>query len=190
MRHRRYPSRPIAALILALCGLGPVFHAGAAEPLAPPAASAALTDADLRSEFAAHPWAYDEYLLRHIFIAVGPRAGRGTPRSEPQALARARALKRQLDAGKDFNELARRASDDAATAAIGGELSSMFGVYVADEFIGVVRDLAVGEVSKPTRGRDGYHLIKLEERHAGDFEMSKALVEQQLQDRGRSAAKP
>lgn len=86
--------------------------------------------------------------------------------------------------------VAQRESDDAATAPIGGELSSMFGVYVADEFIGTVRELAIGEVSKPTRGRDGYHLIRLEERHAADFDMAKPLVEEQLRDRTRPAATP
>jgi hypothetical protein len=190
MWNRRHATHPLAALILLLSGLGAFCNAAAAEPVATPAATMAPTEADLRSEFESRSWAYDEYLLRHIFIAVGPAAGHKKPRSESQALARAWALKRQLDAGKDFSRVAQRESDDAATAAIGGELSSMFGVYVANEFIGTVRELAVGEVSKPTRGRDGYHLIRLEERHATDFDMARPMIEQQLQDHARAAPAP
>lgn len=190
MWNRRYATRPIAALILVLSSLGAPPNAAAAASAAPPVANVEPTDAELRGEFESRSWAYDEYRLRHIFIAVGPTAAHNKPRSESQALARARALKRQLDAGKDFSMVARRESDDAATAPIGGELSSMFGVYVADEFIGTVRELAIGEVSKPTRGRDGYHLIRLEERHAADFEMAKPLVEEQLRGHARPAAAP
>ncbi|SDZ70414.1 PPIC-type PPIASE domain-containing protein [Variovorax sp. YR266] len=142
--------------------------------------SAAIAESEIRSQFEAQPWAYDEYRLSHIFIAaqtMGSKTRPKTPRSESQALTLARMLKRKLDAGADFANLARTTSDDAATAPLGGALSSIFGLYLADEFVVAVRTLAVGEVSKPTRGPHGYHLIKLEEKHAATLETARVLVE-------------
>lgn len=176
----------MAVLAWGLSGLGPLSYALAAEP-APPAADA-QADAAARRQFEACPWAYDEYRLRHIFIAVGPRAGGKPPQSDAQALARARALKRELDAGADFERLAQRESDDAATASLGGELSSIFGVYLDDAFLAAVRGLAVGQVSEPTRGPEGYHLIRLEERHAATFDSAKALIREQGQVKLRAGA--
>jgi parvulin-like peptidyl-prolyl isomerase len=176
----------MAVLAWGLCGLGPLAYALAAEPAAP--AADARADAAARRQFEACPWAYDEYRLRHIFIAVGHGGGRKTPRSDAEALARARALKHQLDTGADFERLAQRESDDAATAPLGGELSSIFGVYLADEFLAAVRGLAVGQVSGPTRGPEGYHLIRLEERHAATFDSAKALIREQGQVKLRAGA--
>lgn len=176
----------MAVLAWGLSGLGPLSHALAAEQAAP--AASEEPDAAARRQFGACPWAYDEYRLRHIFVAVGPNSGSKMQRSEAQALARARALRHELDVGADFERLAQRESDDAATASLGGELSSIFGVYLADEFLAAVRGLAVGEVSAPTRGPEGYHLIRLEERHAATFDTARALIREQGQVKLRAGA--
>jgi len=168
MTRSRFSCSPLAALALALACCGP--------------AAAATSDADTRDALAACPWAYDEYLLRHIFIGFSPLAAHGEPRTEAQALARARALKGRLDAGEDFSRLAQSESDDASSARLGGELSSIFGVYMDDAFLDAVRGLAVGATAGPTRGPEGYHLIRLEERHPASFATVKALVEQQRED--------
>lgn len=158
--------------------------------------TAAVTDADVKSQFELHPHDYDEYRLSHIFIAIGSddtTSSRKTRRSEARALARAWALKRRLDAGADFALLAKTQSDDGATASIGGELSSIFDMYLADEFVAAVHRLAVGQVSPPTRGPNGYHLIRLEELHPATFETAKGMIEARIQEeeaRARSNAKP
>ena len=160
-----------------------------------PAQTAEVTDADVKSLFESHPHDYDEYRLSHIFIAIegdDARSGRKTRRSDSQALARAWALKRRLDAGADLALMAKTQSDDGATASIGGELSSIFDMYLADEFVAAVHRLAVGQVSPPTRGPNGYHLIRLEELHPATFETAKGMIEAKLQEeaRARSNAVP
>ncbi|MGJ7505331.1 MULTISPECIES: peptidylprolyl isomerase [unclassified Variovorax] len=172
-----------AALVLAAASLGLHSRACAAEPATARADSAAIRESEIKRQFEAQPWVYDEYRLSHIFIAAQTADAKARPktqRSESQALTRARMLKRKLDAGADFASLARVASDDAATVPLGGELSSIFGLYLADEFVVAVRTLTVGEVSKPVRGASGYHLIKLEEKHAATLETARGLIELQL----------
>ena len=157
--------------------------------------TATVTDADVKSQFESRPHDYDEYRLSHIFVAIRgdatTSAGK-TRRSEAQALARAWALKRKLDTGADFALLAKTQSDDGATASVGGELSSIFDMYLADEFAAAVHRLAVGQVSPPTRGPNGYHLIRLEEIHRATFETAKGMIEAELQEeaRARSSVEP
>ena len=195
MTNRESSWHRIAALVVALITQGPASHASASEPQAMHMQTAAVTDADVKSQFESHPHDYDEYRLSHIFIAIegdDTTSSRKTRRSEAQALARAWALKRRLDAGADFALLAKTQSDDGATASIGGELSSIFDMYLADEFVAAVHRLAVGQVSPPTRGPNGYHLVRLEELHPATFETAKGMIEARLQEeaRARSNAEP
>lgn len=195
MTNREFIWRRIAALVAASMTLGAGSHAAESGPRAMRMQTAAVTDADVKSQFETHPHDYDEYRLSHIFIAIRSdettSAGK-TRRSQAQALARAWALKRRLDAGADFALLAKSRSDDGATASIGGELSSIFDLYLADEFAAAVHGLAVGQVSPPTRGPNGYHLIRLEELHPATFETAKGMIEARLLEeaRARSNAEP
>lgn len=153
-------------------------------------ADARIDEAMLRRQFAAHPDDYTEYHLRHLFVALHPQGG---PRSghvltEAQALQRAEALKRQLDAGADFATLAMRESDDTATAGEGGQLSPTFGRYLADAFDAPIRQLAVEQVSAPVRGPDGYHLIRLDAKTAASFEAARGQIDLQLREQAAADA--
>ncbi|OAX53468.1 peptidylprolyl isomerase [Xanthomonas graminis] len=154
------------------------------------ASRARIDEAQVQRQFQAHPGDYDEYHLSHLFVALHPQsdARRGHDLSEAQALQRAEALKRQLDAGADFATLAMRESDDGATAADGGQLSAAFGRYLADPFVAPVQQLAVNQVSAPVRGPDGYHLIRLDAKTAARFDAVRGQIEVQLREQAAAQA--
>ncbi len=154
------------------------------------ASRARIDEAQVQWQFQAHPGDYDEYHLSHLFVALHPQsdARRGHDLSEAQALQRAEALKRQLDAGADFATLAVRESDDGATAADGGQLSAAFGRYLADPFVAPVQQLAVNQVSAPVRGPDGYHLIRLDAKTAARFDAVRGQIEVQLREQAAAQA--
>lgn len=154
------------------------------------ASSAHIDEAQLQRQFKAHPGDYDEYHLSHIFVALHPQsdARRGHDLSEAQALQRAEALKRQLDAGADFATLAMSESDDGSTAVDGGQLSPAFGRYLADPFVAPVQQLAVNQVSAPVRGPDGYHLIHLDAKTEARFDAVRGQIEVQLREQAAAQA--
>lgn len=151
---------------------------------------ATITQAQIAQRFAERPGDFDEFRLSHLFIAEQPDSGAraGHPLSQAQALARAQALRRRVDAGADFGQLASSDSDDAATAHGGGQLSSMFGLYLAKPFEAAVRALTPGQVSPPVRGPGGYHLIRLEEKHVATLDNVGAMIEAQLREEARDRA--
>lgn len=136
-----------------------------------------LTDADVAARVAAHPGRYDEYRLRHIFIAVGP-IGDGKTRSEGEALKIAEQLRARIMAGERFESVAQTMSEDKSTAAEGGALSEMLGTTMNDAFYPYVSTLSMGAVTQPVRGPQGFHLIKLDERKPATTESARYCAEQ------------
>jgi len=95
----------------------------------------------------------------HILVAVNEQ------RSDSEALARAEQVKRDLDAGGDFAELARDTSDDPGSAEAGGRLGFFGRDQMVQPFEEAAFASAIGEVTEPVRSDFGYHLILVHERH-------------------------
>ncbi len=96
---------------------------------------------------------------KHILKNVDERT------TEEQAHAAIEEAKRQLDAGRAFEEVANENSDCAGN---GGDLGFFPRGEMVDEFDRVVFNLRPGEVSPPFRTTFGYHIAKVfETRPAG-----------------------
>lgn len=141
-----------------------------------------VEDNDIAEAIGAFPGRYDEYRLSHIFVAVAAAQERGG-RSDAQARGRAAELRGRLSAGENFCKLAKDYSDDEATSSDCGELSSMFGKYMADAFFPSVSKMTPGAISEPVRGPDGYHLIRLEERIPATVASSRYMATQDIRER-------
>lgn len=85
----------------------------------------------------------------------------GDQRTAEQAQARAGEVLAQLQAGADFAELATTYSDDATTAARGGDLGAVEPGFFGDQFDAAVADLAVGEVSEPIVTDFGLQILQV-----------------------------
>jgi parvulin-like peptidyl-prolyl isomerase len=81
-----------------------------------------------------------------------------------EAKAEIDEVKAQLDAGADWSELAAAHSDDAT-----GQTGGLIGWIGEDdttfaEYVEASADAAVGSVVGPSRGEDGWYLVRVEER--------------------------
>ncbi len=97
--------------------------------------------------------------ISHILKIVKP-----SEESLKKAYAQAEAIKKKLDAGADFAELARKYSQDPASGANGGDLGFTKRGDFVPEFETAAFALKDGEISDIVQSQFGYHIIQLIER--------------------------
>lgn len=98
------------------------------------------------------------YDPQHILLFVGQNPEDGKMEQQKQ---RADSVYNALRAGADFDELAKKVSQDPGTAAKGGEIGWVSKGQLLTEFENAMMALNVGEYSAPVLSAVGYHIIKL-----------------------------
>lgn len=74
----------------------------------------------------------------------------------------AKAIKKDLDGGADFAELAKEKSTDSGSAALGGELGEItMQTNFVQPFLDAVKEMKEGQVSDPVESEFGFHIIKV-----------------------------
>ncbi len=98
--------------------------------------------------------------------------------SQELAAARKRAdsLLAEIRAGADFEQVARRASDDSGSAAQGGDLGWNRRGELVTPFEDVMFRLPPGQVSQPVLTQFGYHIIKVERAKPSEVKARHILV--------------
>ncbi|NCW09638.1 MAG: hypothetical protein EBW40_07815 [Gammaproteobacteria bacterium] len=114
-----------------------------------------------------------EYKARHILIK--PDAVRSPEKAEELA----QNVRRELEGGADFAELARRFSEDPLSAAKGGDLGWVRADQLVPGFATVMTQLPLNTLSQVTRSRFGFHLIEVLETRESD------ISEEQMKNRAR-----
>jgi len=97
----------------------------------------------------------------HILLMVRQKA---TDEDQQKAKTRIDSIAAALKNGADFADLARRLSEDKASAVNGGELPWLTKGQTLPDFERVVFSLKVGEVSDPVLTPAGYHIVKLNDK--------------------------
>ncbi len=116
------------------------------------------------------------YHARHILIAP-----EGTSETAwTAARQRADEVERELAAGGDFAELARKYSVDAS-AKDGGDLGALKRGELAQDIEQVILALQPGQISAPHRSSIGYHIFRLESKESLEGE-GLVRVRQQIRD--------
>ena len=120
--------------------------------------------------------------LSQIFIAFGE--------DKDAARKRAGELHATLrDEPGEFAALAQRNSDDDASAPGGGNLGWLAADNITPEIRGVVATLKKGQISKPVEGREGFHIVKVDDtRPAGTASLDEVRGELAALLRQRRAA--
>lgn len=111
---------------------------------------------------------YDENIVgdikaHHILISVDVKddaTSEEKETAEKNALDEAKDIIKKLNDGKDFKELAKKHSDDKATAENGGDLDYFDPNEMVEEFADAVKKLENGKYTKePVKTKYGYHII-------------------------------
>jgi peptidyl-prolyl cis-trans isomerase C len=99
---------------------------------------------------------------RHILIRVAPDA---SPEDDKQAKEKATAVLVKGKNGEDFAQLATEYSE-GPTKDKGGDLGTFGRGQMLKPFEDAAFSLKAGEIGGPVRTKFGYHIIKVEEKHA------------------------
>jgi peptidyl-prolyl cis-trans isomerase C len=148
-------------------------------------ANAKVDDASEHQYYEQHKSEYESAHVRHILIRMKGSQVANQPGkkelTEEEALAKAQEVRKKLLAGDDFAALAKAESDDAVSAAKGGELGSIKrGQGMVAEFEQAALSLPVGQISEPVKTQFGYHLIKVEQHDTKAFDEVKSELEKRM----------
>lgn len=100
---------------------------------------------------------------RHILVKVPAGA---SFKDKAAALKKVKDIRRQIENGADFSELAEKTSDDKPSAQRGGDLGALVRGQTVPAFEKVAFELPVGKLSDVVETDFGYHLILVEEKKA------------------------
>ena len=146
--------------------------------------NAKVDEADVRKYFEAHKAEFEQVRARHILIRVqgSPAAVRPGQRdlTEAEALAKAQDLRKRIEAGEDFAQLARKESDDAGSGANGGDLGFFRHGQMVPSFEQAAFALQPGDLSEPVKSPFGYHVIKVEAKESKSFEDVRPELERRM----------
>ena len=98
--------------------------------------------------------------------------------NDDNSKARIDAIYRELQAGADFASLARRYSEDAQSAAKGGDLGWVSSDQFGGELAQTIESQPIGSISKPVKTPYGYHIVLVRERRQAD--KSEAMLREQI----------
>lgn len=131
---------------------------------------AKLTTEELEAEFNAHPQWYDGSRIRVSQIFVDTSNLAYDRRELDKAKERIDQIQAQLIAGRDFEQLARDYSQGASSG-MGGDRGWFVrkGADVDETLMAAAWDLKVGEFTKPIRGANGWHILKVTAREPAYF---------------------
>ncbi len=106
----------------------------------------------------------EEMEVSHILIEYqgASQASEETTRTKEEAKTLAEDLKKQIDDGANFEELAKHYSDDSS-GSTGGSLGRFGRSELTPPFEEVAFKLATGEISTPVETQFGYHIIRADQ---------------------------
>jgi peptidyl-prolyl cis-trans isomerase SurA len=122
-----------------------------------------VPDADIQAAYDAHKAdftvAKERLKLAQILIAAPPNA---SPQQVAEARKKADQIRARAAKGDDFNDLARKYSDDDSKSN-GGELGWFEPSDIMDQILAGAKPLKPGQISPVIRTSHGFHIVKLED---------------------------
>ncbi len=105
----------------------------------------------------------DEYEISHILIRAPEDS---SPEDLEKVHVKTENALQELASGKDFTQVSASFSD-TPNALEGGQLGWKNGAQIPTLFLDAVKGMQVGEISKPLRSPNGFHILKLTNRRGG-----------------------
>jgi peptidyl-prolyl cis-trans isomerase D len=119
---------------------------------------------DIQEYFDANKFLYhqpERVKARHILIKAGADA---EPAKKEEAKKKIENLRKELEGGKDFAQMAKDFSEDPGSKENGGDLGFNERSAWVPQFADAAFSLKPGELSQPVESPFGYHLIKVDEK--------------------------
>ncbi len=113
--------------------------------------------------------------ISHILVIVGENAA---PEDTLEAYNKALAIRKRVEKGEDFGEVAKALSDDKSAANNGGHIGFV-NVLFPNGFYNLetaAYTLPIGELSEPVRTNSGYHILKVHSRRPARGELEAAHI--------------
>ena len=139
-----------------------------------------ITSADVSKYYAEHASEFDRpgrAVLSLMSISRAPTAA-----DNAVSLARALAVREEVAKGAKFEDVAKRASDDTVSGALGGDLGRGPKGRFVKEFEDAAWRLRAGELSAPVKTPFGWHIIKVDEKKADTLSLRHILVKARQSD--------
>lgn len=156
-----------------------------------PGGAPAVSDADAQAYYQSHVDQYktpQQVKTRHILISVAKGADAKT---DAAAKAKAADVLKQLKAGGNFADLAKKNSDDPGSKDQGGELPMIATGSLDPIYAQAAMALNPGQTSDLVRSSFGYHIIQTESKQTAEvkpFAEVKTSIVEQLQSQKSAAA--
>jgi len=154
-------------------------------------AGIAISDAEVQKAYADNANQYEQVKARHILIAPkgSPAAQAGKKElTDDEAKAKAEDLRKQIVGGANFDELAKKESDDVGSGARGGDLGSFGHGAMVPEFEQAAFAAKIGDVTPVVKTQFGYHIIKVESHDSTPLEQVRPTIEKNLKQTKLRAA--
>jgi peptidyl-prolyl cis-trans isomerase D len=149
-------------------------------------ASLEVSDAQLRQAYSASMDNFrmpERVKVRHILLMTQGKSDA----EKKQALAKAQDLLKQLRAGADFADLAKKNSQDPGSGQNGGDLGFIVRGQTVPEFEKVAFTAKPKEISDVVTTQYGYHILQVLEKEPArvkPFEEAKAALAEELKKQG------
>jgi len=132
-------------------------------------ASIKLTEDDLRSYYNQYRDQYrtpEQVKVSHILIKTPPPGadGKEDPKAVAEARQRAEDLLKQIKGGANFEDIAKKYSEDS-TAKQGGSIGWVGKGQTVPEFEKVAFSLPKGQISDLVKSSFGFHIIRVDDKH-------------------------
>ncbi len=131
------------------------------------AKDANITDEQMKKYYKENKQSFyiDTVTASHILIKTQDDKGNElSAEKKKEAKKKAEEILAKVKAGDDFSELAKKYSEDTASATNGGSLGTFGRNEMVAEFEDAAFDMTAGEVSELVESQFGYHIIKVSDR--------------------------
>ncbi|SRR5258706_10648783 len=99
-----------------------------------------------------------------------------SPQQEEEAKARLETIRERILKGENFNELAKKYSEDPTAQSNGGEMGYFGRGAMVPEFEAMAFKLRKGELSRPFKSQYGFHIMQLIDRRGNEYNSRHILI--------------
>jgi len=104
------------------------------------------------------------------------RIAKVSNQQKEEAKARLEELRTRILSGENFNELAKKYSEDPSAAAIGGEMGYFGRGSMVPQYEAMAFKLRKGEISHPFESEYGFHIMQLIDRRGNEYNSRHILI--------------